>query len=341
VRETVIVPYNAPVTNELNVKTLRLYAFGNVLVPELKYFIQLALANGDFESGNPSPIFDAFVEYSRWRDVHLRVGQYFVPFDRARTIREFALQLVDRQQVVQELTLDRDVGVTAYSNDVGGLRGRLGYFVGIFGGEGKNRIGGQVPGFLYVARIVVRPWGQFDDDQEGDLERLRRPRMAIGFAGAYNQASQRARSTTGNTYTLGGFDYVHGAADLVFKFAGFSLLAELVVRRGLQNNRMGTDAQMNPITEWSRSGYGYFVQAGMMVHRLVEVAARWDQLFAWSDTDPTLVKLVADGGKQVGAGLNLYLNGHLFKFQTDYFYQFGDVAANGRHQVRLQLDATF
>jgi hypothetical protein len=341
VRDTVTVPPNAPTTNELLVKTLRLFAFGNVLDPELKYFIQLAFANGDFEAGNPSPIFDAFVEYGRWRDVRLRVGQYFVPFDRARTIREFALQFVDRQQVVQELALDRDVGLTAYSNDVGGLRGRLGYAVGIFAGEGKNRFGGQSPGFLYVARFIIRPWGNFDDDQEGDLERLRRPRMAIGLAGAFNQAAVRSRSTTGSTFSLGGYDYVHGAADLVFKFAGFSLLTEFLVRRALWNNRVGVDDRMMPLTEWSRSAYGYLVQAGMMVHRLVEVAGRWEQLFAWPDTDPALVKLVSDAGHQVGGGLNLYLNGHLFKFQADYFYQFGDIPSNGRHQVRVQLDTTF
>lgn len=339
IRETVFAPYKAPTTNEINVKTLRLYFQGNVLLPDLRYFIQLALSPNDFEAGNPSPIYDAFVDWGKWRFVKLRLGQYFVPFDRARTIREFALQLVDRQQVVQELTLDRDVGLTVYSNEV--ARGRLGYYVGIYGGEGRNRFGGQNPGFLYVMRLVVRPWGDFDDEIEGDLERLRRPRLAIGIAGAYNQNALRTRSTIGTNFTLGDNSYIHGAADLVFKFAGFSLLSEFVVRKALWNNRTGVDAMMNPITEWSRSGYGYIVQAGMMVHRLVEVAARWDHLFAFADTDPALVRTVATIGKQAGVGLNLYLNGHLFKFQTDYFYQFGDIAENGNHLFRIQLDATF
>ncbi|MFY0569573.1 porin [Archangium lansingense] len=328
-------------TNEINVKTLRLITQGHVLNPDLKYNIQLAFGTNDFETGNPSPIFDAFVEYTRVRDLNVRAGQYFVPFDRARTIREFALQLVDRQQVVQELTLDRDVGLMLYSNDLGGLNGILGYHLFIGGGEGRNRFGGQATGGIYVARLVLRPWGPFDDDQEGDLQRLPKPRLAIGLAGAYNQNTNRQRSTTGNTLTLGTLDYRHAAADVVFKHSGFSFLGEVVLRKAGSDFLDGTSATGTPLREYSRSGWGYFFQAGYLVHPLVEVAARWDQLFAFEGTDPALIKQVDTQGKQVGGGVNVYLNGHAFKLQTDYFYIFGNDPSVHRHVVRLQLDASF
>ena len=67
---------------------------------------------------------------------------------------------------------------------------------------------------------------------------------------------------------------------------------------------------------------------------------RWEQLFARGGTDPQLVQLVETQGKQVGAGLNVYLNGHAFKLQGDYFYIFGP-AGEPRHLARLQLDASF
>jgi hypothetical protein len=340
IRDTVLVTPKAT-TNEINVKTLRLNFSGHVLTPDLRYVIQLALGTNDFEVGNSSPIFDAFVEYNRLRDLNIRFGQFFVPFDRARTIRELALQMVDRQNAVVELTLDRDVGIMFHSNDLGGRSGRIGYAIGIFGGEGRNKFGVQNPGFLYTARFVVKPWGNFDDDIEGDLLRIRRPRMAIGVAGAFNQNTNRARSTTGNTLTLGGYDYLHGAADLVFKYAGFSLLTEILVRKALWNTRVGVDDKGMPLTEWSRNGWGYFVQAGMMVSRLVELTARWNQTMVLGPTDPTFAKAVDETGKEAGAGLNVYLNGHFFKLQADYFYLFGKVEDQGRHQVRVQLDATF
>ncbi|MFY0529911.1 porin [Archangium gephyra] len=328
-------------TNEINVKTLRLVTQGHVLSTDLKYNIQFAFGGNDFETGSASPIFDAFIDYTRIRDLNVRVGQYFVPFDRARTIREFALQLVDRQQVVQELTLDRDVGLMLYSNDLAGLNGLLGYHLFVGGGEGRNRFGAQATGGIYVARLVLRPFGAFDDDQEGDLQRLPKPRLALGVAGGYNQGTNRQRSTTGNALTLGTLDYRHAAADVVFKYSGFSFLGEAVVRTAGRDFLEGTNASGATIREYSRSGWGYFLQAGMMVHPLVEVAARWDHLLAFAGTDPALVTQVNTQGRQVGGGLNVYLNGHAFKLQTDYFYIFGHDRAAGRHVARLQLDASF
>ena len=326
-------------TNEINIKTMRLVLAGQVLVPELKYLVQLAFGSNDFEKDNASPLFDAYVEYTGWRDLNVRVGQFFVPFDRARTIREFALHLVDRPQVVQELTLDRDVGIMLSSSDLFGRR-VLGYNLFVGGGEGRNRFGGQAQGPLGVLRLTLRPFGPFDDDLEGDLERLPRPRLAIGVAGAYNYQTNREKSTYGKTLTLGTLDYTHGAADVVFKYRGFSLLTEAVVRRARQA-RLDGEVDGKAVREWSRSGWGYLAQAGMMVSRRVEIAARWDQLVALAGTDPALVQQTADQGKQIAGGVNVYLNGHAFKIQTDYTYAFGSNREAAKHVGRLQVDATF
>lgn len=339
---------------EVNVRTLRLTFAGYALVPELKYTIQLAFGGGDFDNGSASPIFDAFVEYVGVRDLNVRVGQFFVPFDRARTIREFALQFVDRQNVVRELSMDRDVGVMLSSSDLGGLGSRLAYNIFIGGGDGRNRFadsknpyGPQRPGVLFVGRLTVRPFGAFDDDQEGDLTRAAKPRLALGVAGAYNLASTRDRSTLGNTYTVSAYDYAHAAADLVFKLRGFSLLAEVLWREADSDSHASTVAASGSTpakttTEYSRSAWGYFAQAGQLVTRQLELTARFEELHAKKGTDPALVKATkGDAGRQVGGGLNYYLNGHAFKIQSDYFYVFAAQSDKAAHVARLQLDATF
>jgi hypothetical protein len=325
-------------TNEINIRTVRLYTQGHVLTPELRYVVQFAFGPGEFDPSSPSPIFDAFVEYSAVRDLNVRAGQYFVPFDRARTIREFALQLVDRQQVIGELNLDRDTGVMLFSQDLFGLDGKLAYAAGVFGGSGRNRLGGDPMGFLYVARLGVRPFGAFDDDIEGDVERLPKPRLAIGIAGAYNHNTTRQRSTIGTPYETGTFDYVHAAADVVFKYAGFSFLGEGIYRRSPQEFRDDT-VDGEAVREWTRSGWGYLAQAGMMLTDHLEVAARYDELFAIEETDPALVELAETQGREAGGGLNYYFNGHFFKLQTDYAARFGEGPTS--HFWRLQLDATF
>ncbi|MDY7225682.1 porin [Hyalangium rubrum] len=326
-------------TNEIQIRTVRLILSGNVLSPDLRYTVQLAFGGNDFDTGSSSPIFDAYVDYTRFRDLNIRVGQFFVPFDRARTIREFALQMVDRQIAVRELNLDRDVGVMLSSNNLFGLKELLGYQFFLGGGDGRNRFTAYAPGVLSTLRLTVRPFGAFDDDQEADLTRSAKPRLALGVAGAYNFQTSRRNSTHGTAFTAGTATYTHLAADLVVKYRGFSLLAEGLWRDAredvLERVINGTLTR-----EQTRSGHGYFVQAGMMVNSQVEVTARWDKLFARGATDPQLVQLVQTQGKQLGAGFNVYLNGHAFKVQADYFHIFGSVDGS-RQLARVQLDASF
>ena len=326
-------------TQEGQVRTVRLSLLGHVLDPDIKYTLQLAFGGNDFEAGSSSPLFDAWVEYTAVRDVNVRFGQFFVPFDRARTIRESSLQFVDRPLNIGELTLDRDMGLMLSSADLFGLGGRLSYNLGFFGGEGRNRFGSSTPGLLYVLRVAVRPFGAFDDDVEGDLQRLPKPRLMVGVAGAYNQKSNRQRSTTGTTLTLGTFDYTHAAADAVFKYRGLSVLAELLYRDASPSFREGT-VNGQPAREWSRSGWGYLMQAGYMLTSKLEATGRFDLQRVRSDSDPALFAQVEQFGREVGAGLNLYLNGHAFKLQGDYAHQFGHTGP-GRHLVRLQMDTTF
>jgi hypothetical protein len=339
IRDTVAIDEES-VANEIQIRTLRLVTQGNILVPDLKYTIQLAFGSNDFEKDNPSPIFDAFVDYTAVRDANFRVGQFFVPLDRARTIREFALQLVDRQQVVRELTLDRDVGIMVSSSDLFGLNGLLAYNLFVGGGDGRNHFGAAPPGPLVVARAIVRPFGAFDDDQEGDLTRDLKPRLAIGVAGGYNRKTARQGSTTGTTFKLGEVDYAHAAADVVLKWAGFSLLTEGVWRQAQQEKLEG-ELDGKATVERTRSGAGYFVQGGYLLTENVEVVGRWDDLYALGDTDPKLVDQVAAQGRQVVGGVNVYLNGHALKVQSDVSYLFGEDFTQGKGLVRVQLDASF
>jgi len=136
----------------VNVGTARLWISGNVYVPELRYMIQLAVAGRDYRDGATSPLFDAYLDYRVHRDFAVRVGQFFVPFDRLRTVREFALQMADRPLPVGELTLDRDVGVAFYSEQFLGTP--LAWRVGVFGGGGTNLSVGKEPGALVMGRLA-------------------------------------------------------------------------------------------------------------------------------------------------------------------------------------------
>ncbi len=320
----------------INIGTARLWFSGNAFRPELTYMIQLAVAGRDYRDGATSPLFDAFVDWKADRDFNIRAGQFFVPFDRLRTVREFALQMADRPVPIGELTLDRDAGVVFYSEKF--LGSPFAWRAGVFGGGGTNLSAGKEPGFLLTARLEARPLGPIDDDSEGDLERRSKPGLAIGAGIARNWNTNRQRSTTGITFAGGTTDYLHLAADAVFKWQGFAAQLEYLWKNAAEDRIISADDDGAAVTEWTRSGSGWVAQASYTFDPPFEIVGRFSKLYAFSGTDPRLVD--AD---EVGVGANYYINGHQFKIQTDWIAKvptdsdFDDAA----HVAHLQLDATF
>lgn len=332
---------------EFSIRRMRVVFQGHAIDRALQYYIQLGFSNRDTESDLRLPLRDAYVTWTRWRDVQIRAGQMKVPFDRQRVVSSSALQFVDRSIVTSELNLDRDVGVQVFSRDLLGLGNRLGYQLGVFGGDGRNRLS-STSGLLWVARLEFTPFGRFDDYVEGDLERLDRPRLAVGVGVAYNQNTVRARSTFDATYALGGFDYLHGEVDLAFKWRGLSVLGAAILRRADVAVHEGT-VDGAPRSEFSRSYFGWFAQAGYLFNQHLELVARY------GDLRPTVLDTARftplqraqfdreqRARHEVGGGLNWYFQGHSLKLQTDYFYYFSErLDDRGEHQARVQLQLFF
>lgn len=344
VRDVVVMNGNN-VTNELSLRTVRLGVQGKMLSPAISYYVQLALGTADYETLKDStgketlvtsPVYDAYVDFTAWRDLQLRVGQFFVPLDRSRTIREFSLQFVDRQQMITELNLERDMGLLISSNDFLGWGGRLAYALGVYGGQGKNRaLPVTNPGFLWVGRLTVRPMGPFDDDVEGDVERSSSPHLAVGVGAAYNGNTWRQRSTLGTVLTLGGVDYLHLAGDVVFKYGGFAFLGEVLYRKAPHDVRSN-----GTLTEYTRSAWGYTVQASYLFTKELELAARWDQLRPLGQTDPKLIEFTLQQGRELTVGFNVYFNGHLLKLQFDYTARFSEAGSLASHLARALVDVS-
>lgn len=331
---------------ETQVRTARLWLTGRQgdpsTTPRTVWGIQLAVGGKDADSDTPTPLFDAFVRLTLHRDLQLQAGQWLVPFDRSRTLRESALQLVDRPVAVRELTLDRDAGISLMSDDFLGLGGRLLYHAGVFGGEGRNRFAaaGFPKGPLALARLEFRPLGTFDADSEGDLEQRSELKVAVGIAGAYSWSSLRTRGTTGSEFAQGATaDYRWWAADVVAKWRGASLLAELVERR-----QQGLSA-----AKGRSSGRGAVVQGGYLITPHLELAGRWSRLWPMAADDQLASEspLQAQGGHEIGAGLNWYFAGHKQKLQLDGQHSWnvgsgsGLGGPRGAQVVRLAFDVTF
>jgi len=320
---------------EFQIRRMRLVFQGNFFGDDLRYYIQLAFSNLDTEPDLRLPLRDAYVTWQGVRDLNVRFGQMKVPYGRQRVVSSSALQFADRSLGVGEFNLDRDVGVVAFSRDLLGLGHRLTYDLGVFGGDGRNRLTEDF-GLLYAARVQLQPFGEFDDLAEADTLRLDRPRLAVAVSAAYNQRSRRARSTFGDTYRQP-FDQYHVGVDLLFKWRGLSIQAEGLYRQADDDGHLlGADAMGRPTYEYARSGLGYYVQAGYLLTRHLEVAARWGEVIPNDGAVNALHR-----ARELGGALSWYFQRHDFKLQADYFYLAGEDLSAGRHQARLQAQVYF
>lgn len=305
--------------------------------------LQLGFAERDLEPDNRNNVRDANIVYNQYRDIKIRFGQMKIPFSRQRWNSSSALQTVDRSTIGAELNLDRDVGTYIYSEDFLGQKRKFAYYLGVFGGQGRNRIDLGTPGILTVGRFTYSPFGGMsktglDNDwlSEVDFVRYKEPKLSFGVSGAYNKNSNRALSTHGVAYSFARFNYNHAAGDIYFKWMGFSLQYEWLWRRA---NTGYTEATVNNnlTREYSRSGQGYFVQLGYLFESSYEVTGRFGEFRPLGETDPTLKY-----SREVGGAVSYYFSEHNLKIQTDYFYYTGNLLfAEGDHVVRMQMQVFY
>ncbi len=320
---------------DFQVRRMRVSFDGHAFGPLVTWRVQLAFAALDVDPVAPLPLRDAFLTLAPARDLSLRVGQMKLPFGRQRVVSSGSLQLVERSIVTGELNLDRDVGVMLFSDDLGGLGGRLGYHVGVFGGDGRNRVA-PGSGLLYAARLVYRPLGgerMKRDLDEVDFERGG-ARLEVGVSGAFNQRTDRARSTTGEVFATGPWaDYAHVGADMTLKAHGLSVTGELLLRDAVEDRRT-VERDGAVLTDVARSGSGVFVQAGYLFRNQLELAGRIGGL-----------RPLGDGGagvsstREAGGGVSYYAHEHALKVQADAFHLWAP-GGEGQVQVRLQLQFT-
>lgn len=328
----------------LELRRARLAFAGRFFGEDNRFKVELALSPRDEgirsniddviadESGPRfTPLLDFYLEFRQLRDLSVRVGEYKVPFSRQRVISSGDLQMVDRSLVNGEFNLDRDVGVDIRSKDFLGL-GFLRYYLGAYIARGRDGVGLDDFGLMYIGRLEVLPFGMFDDYEEADFERSVEPRLSLGVAYSYLDRARRERGITGNIPTdLGTTDMHVVAADLMFKFAGLSILSEFMWREGDRNPGPVADPADVSLP---RDGFGFMAQAGYLIPRLpIEFAGRYG--FVDGRSSGSL-----EDESELGVAASWYLGRHPFKIQADYFRYWDDAFDAGSHQVRLQLQGS-
>lgn len=328
----------APDVTQVQVRRARVVFQGNVYGPDLTYYLQLAFSNRDTEADVRLPLRDAYFTYAPHASANFRFGQMKVPYGRQRVVSSSAQGMVDRSMVVTELNLDRDVGVQMFSKDLFGVGERLGYALGVFGGDGRNRLATNA-GYLFVGRLSVTPFGSFDETVEADIGRQDKPRLSVAAGAVRNQATNRPQSTIGTPYAdpTVFFDYTHFGVDFMFKYKGFFATGEWMYRKADDSIKSVEDEEGQVTDFYSRDAWGAYAQLGQMLTDELELTARYGHLNPLTETDPKLSL-----NHELGGGLSYYFEQHNLKVQGDYFYYAkNNELKDGDHQVRVQTQLYF
>jgi len=339
-------------TQSFQIRRARLQFKGNFFGEHNKYKFELAISPRDIglDRGDgtisKSPLLDWYFDFDYLKSLTIRVGQQKIPYSRQRVISSGNLQLVDRSIANGEFTLDRDIGIDARSKDFLGL-GWLRYYLGVYMGEGHSSFEQGDFGMNYLARVEVLPFGMFKDYHEADHNRLKKPRLSIGATYAYLDKGKRVRGITGSRPAdEGTTDYHNAEADIMFKWAGWSVFTEAFYRQGTRNPGAIVDDAGDPILDddgdpitvtMPRNGYGWMAQTGILIPKTkLELAARYAQTNG-RGSNTSLTRR-----DEVGGGPSYYFARHPFKIQADYFRIFneGDVS-DGNHMARIQLQGAF
>ena len=144
-----------PASDRFFVRRARLTASGSAM-PTLTYRFQAEFAGGlGATSGVTASLTDAYAEWTKFRQAHIRFGQFKAPFGREWLTSSTQLAVIERSLVSDRLTLNRQIGVEALGDAYGG---RVGYLAAVVNGNGRNTTVNDNRDFMYIVRGTSTPW---------------------------------------------------------------------------------------------------------------------------------------------------------------------------------------
>lgn len=320
------------------IRRARLKFSGHAYSPKVKYKVELGQSSRDIggfttqsqTKNAPGLIFDAVVKWNFAKGLYLWAGQTKLPGNRERVISSGSLQLVDRSLLNSKFNIDRDMGIQLHHKWSIGDKS-TGFVVkekfALSQGEGRDVVENNIGGYSYTGRVEVYFFGEFDskgkDDYKGSsLKRVETPKLTIAGGADFNEKAAR---TFGNQkdYMLndskGGYfltDVTTVFVDLMFKYKGWSLMAEYADRKAADAIAKNTDG--TETGDYVMEGLSYNVMGGYLFSKNWEVTGRYT-------TVDYANQYTINAGKtdleQYTLGLSKYFAGHNLKVQADLSYQ--------------------
>ena len=307
--------------NRFRARRIRLRLSGNQSNPGFSYRLQLNLAESEADDGFLSNIlWDAWLGYNINKTNKIVIGQKGTPTDNIEVqMASNTLQLPERSRLTGAFSSIREIGVFYDNRFKLGNKTVVKSMLNITTGDGYayNLNSRDYGGLKYGARVNILPFGlfrNFGQFRQVDMVRELNPKLLVGFSGSFNNGMSSRRGRRNGDflfYNISGVDtsyrlpnYLKIGADLLFKYRGFSILAEYVNTKAFvandithRNDRYGDDptqitssfgafnendfAAVNPDEYVKRQlilGNGINIQAGYLFKSLFSIDGRFTRL---------------------------------------------------------------
>ena len=298
------------VYNRFRARRVRLRLSGNQLFPGFSYRLQVDLAQSVEGDGELSGLLlDAWVGYNITKKLKIIFGQKATPTDNLSVqMASNSLQLPERSRLTSAFASIREVGLFMEGKFKTGKKSVLKPMLCVTNGDGSNTLSNDFGGLKYGARINFLPFGtfrNFGQFRQVDMVRELSPKLMLGINGSYNvgMSSRRGRENGDFLfYNITNYDtnlrlpnYLKTGLDLLFKYRGFSLIAEFIMTKAFisddittRNDRYGNPEDLTTnfrgysAEEYARTqlmmGSGLNLQAGYLFKNLFSVDGRFTSL---------------------------------------------------------------
>lgn len=227
------------------------FSFSGFSKKEKVSFLMLA----DFS--NSSPLLDAWASYHVSNNINFSFGQKLINGNnREMAFTEGNLQFGERSVLSQNFSNSgREFGLFMDLN-FSSNNFNINPSFGITSGDGRSSFGTDsrdmdYGGFKYFGRVDIYPLGYFSDGnnlQVADIKKEISPKFVFGISASYNDGvSNSVGEGHGDfmLYNINGDlqlpDYMQVYCDFLFKFKGFSFLAEYANASALSLQQIYTD----------------------------------------------------------------------------------------------------
>jgi phosphate-selective porin OprO and OprP len=335
-----------PIGAESNflIRRSRLKFDGFAFSPKVKYKMEFGLSNPDMSGMGPetknSPrfILDAVVKWNFAGNWTLWAGQTKLPGNRERVVSSGNLQFVDRSLVNSKYNIDRDMGIQLRHHFTIGENFIVREIAALSQGEGRNITAGNIGGYDWTGRLELLPFGKFKSKGDyvcSDTKREETPKLAVGVTYDYHDRAVREHGNTKDfMYNDLGYyetDITTIFADLMFKYKGFSVMAEYVQKDAENALAINSDGTFTGDRVYEGTGLNF--QLGYLMKNNFEVAGRFTNITPSEEI----------GGEPINMftlGLSRYVVGHKLKVQSDISYTTEGGSDEGL-MYRLQIDLHF